>query len=167
MIFAAISSMRYRRGNETMNIHKKLDISAAESLRYAKIQNLMDLLQGTGNSIQTGIALGDTVLSPFKVGERIIVDGEILKVGRRVYHAREIAGVTINTEGSMAVYGSRGRKLCGTFSLNVSSRNIELFCVWARQNRIPVRILSCRKERAFQYILLFLVFAAVVCLKFF
>ncbi len=118
------------------------NMSKAETLRYTKIQKLIDLLQSNANSAVIDSILGDSLPSPFTIGRRISIDEKTIKIGKRSYDVYEIRNVTINKEGSMAIYGNNGKRLCGSLSLNVSSDNIEMFCVWVGKNNIPVEVVS-------------------------
>lgn len=140
-------------------------MSQAETMRYTKIQNLINLLQGGEKSAVIDSILGDSLPSPFTIGRRIAVDEKTIKIGKRSYDVFEIKKVTINTEGSMAIYDNNGKKLCGSLSLNVSLENIALFCVWVRKNNIPVEVVSGKGERAFQGAILLVVVIVVVLLK--
>lgn len=141
------------------------NMSKAETMRYTKIQNLIDLLQGNTNLAVIDSTLGDSLPAPFTIGRRIAVDETTIKIGKKSYSIHEIKNVTINTEGSMAVYGNNGKKLCGSLSINVSSDNIELFCVWVRRCNIPVEVLSGKRERIFQYVILLVSVIVAVFLK--
>lgn len=143
----------------------RVNISRAETMRYAKIQNVINLLQGKGNSIEIDTVLRNDFPSPFELGRAVAVDGEKIRIGKKVYHFHEIKKVTINTEGSMAIYGEYGKKLCGRFRLNVSSDNIEMFCIWVRKRNIPVEVISGKKERFFQYMILLITVIVLVLLK--
>ena len=141
-----------------MNIN---DIKA----RYSKIERLKNLLC-TENFLPLDHAALDSLDKPFNVGKRISVEGQNISINKRPYYALEIKKITINTEGSLAVYDRYGKKLCGCFALNLSTKNIELFCLWARKNNIPAEIVSGRAEWAFQLLFAIVVFAAVMILKF-
>ncbi len=143
----------------------RMDISEAENVRYAKIQNLINLLQGKGNFAATDAVLEPGMPLSFELGRRIAVGGSKIRIGKKSYHANEIKKVTINTEGSMAIYDSCGKKLCGSLGLNVSLKHIELFCVWVRRNNIPVEVVSGNGERFFQYMILFIAVAVKVLLR--
>lgn len=142
-----------------------MDISEAETIRYAKIQNLILLLQGKGTSVGVDAVLGNDLPAPFQVGRKIAVDGERLTIGKKSYHSYEIKKVTINKEGSMAIYDSHGTKICGSFRLNASLDNIELFCVWVRKSNIPVEVLSGKGERFLQYLILAIVVITAILFK--
>ncbi len=147
-----------------VNLNKN-NMSKAVSMRYTKIQKLIDLLQGNANSAAIDTILGDNLPAPFTIGRRIAVDERTIKIGKKNYNIHEIKNVTVNTEGSMAIYDNNGKKLCGSLSLNVSSENIELFCVWVRRCNIPVEVLSGKGERIFQYVILSVSVLVVVFLK--
>lgn len=141
-----------------------MNISEAETVRYAKIKNLICILQGRRDSAETDF-LEMALPTLFIVGKKITVDGEEIRIGKKTYHSYEIKKVTINTEGSMALYDSCEKKIGGCFLLNASIENIELLCVWIKKNNIPVEVLSGKGERFFQYIIVFIVLAAAVLLK--
>lgn len=142
----------------------RINISQAETMRYKKIQNLISLLQGKGNTVAVDAIWGNGSPSPiaFSLGRRIAVDGEKIRIGKKSYNAYEIEKVVINAEGSMAIYDHFGKKLCGCLRLNASTDNIELFCVWVQKSNIPVEIVSGRRERFFQYAILSIAVAAKV-----
>lgn len=141
------------------------DLSKAVAVRYSKIQNIIRLLSGSEESDKTLSVLKEILPSSFEMGGRISVDGEMLRVGRRTYHVREIGKVVINTEGSMAVYDTSGKKICGTLQLNTGTKNIESFCIWVRRFHVPAEVVSGKTERFLQYAFLFLTVAVVVILK--
>lgn len=134
----------------------------AENMRCKKIQNLISLLQGNENSALIDAVLENQPSLAFEVGRRIAIDGETIKIGKQSFSSHEIEKVTINAEGSMAIYNRYGKRLCGSLSLNVSQDNIELFCVWVHKYNISVEVLSGKGERFFQYMLLLITAAAVV-----
>ena len=142
------------------------DLSQAETVRYSKIQKMINILSGDVHSTTGNIILNDLLASadlpPFSVGKTISIDGRTIKIGKKSYQAYEIQKVTINTEGSMAIYDRSGKKICGCLRLNVSLKNIESFCIWARKNNIPTEIRSGKAERFFQYALL--VITVLLCL---
>ncbi len=142
-----------------------MDISEAETLRYAKIQNLIHLLQGEENFVGVDAVLGNDLPAPFQIGRKIAVDGERLTISKKSYQSYEIKKVIINTEGSMAIYDNHGTKICGSLRLNASSDNIELFCVWVRKNNIPVEVISGKRERFLQYLILAIVVMMVELIK--
>lgn len=137
----------------------KSNIAEAETLRYDKIQNLINLLQGTDT------IYGNDFPTNFNVGKRIRIDGEQIRIGKKYYSPNEINKVTINTEGSMAIYDCCDIKICGTLSINVSLKNIELFCVWVHKNNISAEVVSGKKERFFQYAILLITVAVLMTLK--
>lgn len=154
-------------GEKMSNIRLNKGImEKAEAQRYSKIQNIIDYLQGNRNSGLIDILMGDSVPSSFNVGRRISVDGKVIKIGKKNYNTYEIKKVSINTEGSMAIYKNNGKKLCGSLSLNVSMENIGVFCAWVRQNAIPVEVVSGKGERAFQYTFLVIVILVILIIKF-
>ena len=134
------------------------DLAGAESARYSKIQNVTNILNddvdGATRSIVFSDLIASTDLQPFCVGKAISIDGQTISIGKKSYPAYEIQKVTVNTEGSMAVYNRSGKKICGYLRLNVSMKNIELFCAWVRKYHIPAEIRSGKAERFFQYALL-------------
>lgn len=134
------------------------DLAGAESARYSKIQNVINILNNDVDGTTLSIVFNDLIasadLQPFCVGKAISIDGQTINIGKKSYPAYEIQKVTINTEGSMAVYDRFGKKICGCLRLNVSLKNIELFCVWVRKYHIPAEIRSGKAERFFQYALL-------------
>ncbi len=148
-----------------MGKFNRMDISEAETMRYAKIQSLISLLQGKGNFVATDAVLEPGMSLSFALGRKIAVEGSKIRIGKKSYNANEIKKVTINTEGSMAIYDSCGKKLCGSLRLNVSLKHIELFCVWVRKNNIPVEVLSGKGERFFQYMILFIAVTVMVLLR--
>ncbi len=148
-----------------MNDHWNEEIFDAETMRYKKIQNLINLLQGTGNPAAIDTIFGDSFPSSFKLGKGIVIDGQTIRIGKKSYNSFEIKRVTINTEGSMAIYDSYGKKLCGSLRLNVSLDNIEMFCVWVRKRNIPVEVVSGKKERFFQYVVLSITVAVLLLWK--
>lgn len=123
----------------------------AQDARYSKINHLIQYLQGTNNADSIHEFVKDSVPTAFCVGNRIGIDGKIIRIGKKDYHLYNIKKVTINTEGSMAIYDKSDRKICGTLWLNVGQKNIELFCVWVRNNSIQVEVKSGKGETFFQY----------------
>lgn len=139
-------------------------MSQAVNMRYTKIQRLIGLLCGEDNTILDEIVrTGFT--RPFNVGRKITVDGERLWIKNKSYMPYELQKITINTEGSLAVYDSSGKKLCGWSLLNVSVKNIELFCVWARKYHVPAETVSGKHERIFQWGVLALTVLLVVVFR--
>lgn len=145
-----------------MSVLHKPNIQQAEIMRYAKIQNAINLLQGNGSSIAAEAVWSDTSIAPFKVGRFIVIDDETIHIGKKTYNLHDMGKVVINTEGSMSIYNSFRKKICGCLRLNVSLNNIELFCVWIHKNKIPVEIVSGKRERIFQYAVLTITVAAVL-----
>lgn len=134
--------------NEKNMIADKM--SQAESVRYAKIQRLIGLLCGEDKTILDGI-ISKGFTEPFDVGRKITIDGETIWIKNKSYTSSELQKIIINTEGSLAVYDSSGRKICGWLLLNVSVKNIELFCVWARKYHVQAETVSGKHERIFQW----------------
>lgn len=157
--------MKYMMSGGKMRKFNGIDISEAETMRYAKIQNLISLLQGRGNFVAADAVLEPGMPLSFELGRKIAVVESKIRIGKKRYNANEIKKVTINTEGSMAIYDSRGKKLCGSLGLNVSLNHIELFCVWVRKNNIPVEVVSGKGERLFQYMILFIAVTVMVLLR--
>ena len=124
---------------------RRTDIIEAETIRYKKIQNIISLLQSNEISVLAENVLGNKSLS-FKLGRRITIDGEKIRIGKQSFRAYEINKVTINTEGSMAIYNNYGKKLCGSLSLNAFLDNIELFCVWIRKSNISIEVVSGKRD---------------------
>ena len=135
------------------------DMQQAEFFRYALIQNVIDIIQ---NNVPIYI-----VPDSFNVGKRLSVDGNTLHIGKKSYEAYEIGKFTVNTEGSMALYDRYGKKICGTFSLNVSVENIHIFCKWIRNNNISAEVIPGRAEKIFQYIFLIIGAAVIILIKVF
>lgn len=144
---------------------RRNDIVESETMRYKKIQNIISLLQGNENAVLTETILGNKPSLSFTLGRRIAIDGEKIRIGKQSFRAYEINKVTINTEGSMAIYNNYGEKLCGSLSLNASLDNIELFCVWVRKCNIPIEVISGNRERFFQYAILLITVAVIVLLR--
>lgn len=128
-------------------------MAQAEGMRYAKIQRLIDLLCPKEKHILDAL-IENELSDPFNVGKRIKVDGKNLRIKKKDYNSAELQKVTINTEGSMAIYGCNGRKLCGSIDLNLSTQNVELFCLWVRKNNVPAEVVSGTGERIFQWFVL-------------
>ena len=133
--------------------------------RYSKIERLTDLLCKE-NFLPLDHSAMNSLDKSFNVGKRIAVEGQNIIINKKTYCALDIKKITINTEGSLAVYDRYGKKLCGCFALNLSTKNIELFCLWARKNNIPAETVSGKAERAFQLLFAIVVFAAVMIFKF-
>ena len=133
----------------------------AEERRYAIIQRLTDLLCNKEEMVVDQLA-ENGMYEPFSVGKKIKIDGRNIKIRRKRYSSVELLKVTINTEGSMAIYDREGRKLCGSLSLNLSVKNIELFCVWVRKYNVPVEVVTGTHEKLFQWIILAMAVLAIV-----
>ncbi len=129
----------------------------AEAVRYALIQNVLDIIHNNVPEVN--------VPHDFNVGKRFSVSGSTLNIGRKSFESYEIGKFTVNTEGSMALYDRYGKKLCGTLCLNVSLKNIDIFCKWIKKNNISAEVVSGKSERTFQYIFLILGVAAVILIK--
>lgn len=127
----------------------------AEAMRYAKIQRLMDLLCPKQEMVFNDI-LDDFIkkgfCTPFHVGKKITVEESSIMIKNIAYHPSELQKVTMNTEGSMCIYGPEGKKLCDWRNLNVSTNNVELFCLWIRKHNIPTEVVSGKRERIFQWV---------------
>lgn len=158
-----LRTINSERGENKMLKSKKINIYEAENLRYQKIQNLINLLQG--NEAEIVSVYGNDPDLHFKLGRKITIDGENIKIRRKSFLSYEIKKVTINTEGSMAIYDHCGKKLCGSLSLNASLNNIELFCVWVHKNNIDAEVVSGKGERFFQYMILSFVVIVGVLLR--
>ena len=139
-------------------------MSQAQKMRYNKIERLTGLLCGD-NALPLDYSAMDSLDKPFKVGKRITVEGQNIKIKKRIYCTFDVKRVTINTEGSLSIYGRNEKKLCGWFVLNLSTENIELFCLWVRKNGIPSEMVSGRAEKAFQLGFLTMVIIIVVLIK--
>ena len=134
-----------------------LDMQQAETLRYALIQNILDIIQDN--------AAEWNVPHDFNVGKRLSVSGSTLHIGRKSFESHEIGKFTVNTEGSMALYDRYGKKICGTLDLNVSLKNIDVFCSWIRKNNISAEVISGKAERTFQYVFLILAVAVMILIQ--
>ena len=134
-----------------------LDMQQAETLRYALIQNILDIIQNNAAEV--------SVPHDFNVGKRLSVSGSTLHIGKKSFEAYEIGKFTVNTEGSMALYDRYGKKICGTFGLNVSLKNIDIFCKWIKKNNVSAEVVSGKAERIFQYIFMFVGIAVIVLIK--
>ena len=147
-----------------MLLRKKMakKIAEAENMKYAKTQYITGLL--TNNDKLNDILL-TLPLSSFNVGKSTTIEGEDITIDKNKYNCREIGSVVISTEGSMAVYDAYGKRLCNRFKLNLASENIELFCVWVRQNNIPVKVKSGKPELILQYAILIAVIALIAALR--
>lgn len=139
-------------------------MSQAQSIRYGKIERLTELLC-RDNSVPLDYSAMGSLDKPFKVGKRIIVDGQNVSINKKTYCAYDIKKVTINTEGSLSIYSRSGKKLCGWSVLNLSTEKIELFCLWARRNGILSESVSGGSEKAFQLVFLSAVIILVVLIK--
>lgn len=139
-------------------------IVEAEEMRYARIQQLIDLLFHKSKNMPVDF-VGEEMQESFPVGMKIKVDGNKIKVRNREYSSVELQKVTINTEGTMAIYDRDGRKLCGSIWLNSSTKNIELFCVWVRKYHVPAEVVSGKGEKALQMIILVIAVAALFLYK--
>jgi hypothetical protein len=137
----------------------------AQELRYSKINHLIQYLQGTNTTLLIDEPIDDSELTAFCVGKRIRIDGKVIKIGKREYQVYDIKKVTINTEGSMAIYDKSDRKICGTLWLNVGEKNIELFCVWVRKNSVQVEVKSGKGELFLQYLFLGIVILIILLRK--
>ena len=144
-----------------MKIEKMLQ---AEDARYAKIQRLTDLLCDREKK-NMDVLLEEEMCESCNVGKRIKIDGKKIRIKNREYNPAELQKVTINTEGSMAIYDRDGRKLCGGISLNLSTENIEPFCLWVRKYHVYAEEVSGRHERIFQMFILVVAILAVVVYK--
>lgn len=126
----------------------------AETMRYAKIRRLINLLcpenEGDSDVILNDLIENDLCMS-FDVGGRITVEGSNIMIKNIAYHFSEIQKIKINTEGSMWVYGPGGKCLCDWRNLNVSTNNVELFCLWARRYNVPAEEVSGKRERIVQW----------------
>lgn len=138
----------------------------AENMRYMKIQRVIGLLCGDGGNVLDDIG---GVCGLFNVGGvgGITVDGEnIIIIRNRIYAFSELQRITINTEGSMAIYGRGGKKLCGSLCINAAAKNIELFALWVRKHSIPVEVVSGKYERIFQWLILTLCVLIIILVRF-
>lgn len=133
----------------------------AEEVRYMKIQRLTDLLCNKEEKVVDHL-IEDGLLEPFHVGKKIEIDGKNIKIRHRRYSSAELQKVTINTEGSLAIYDWEGRKLCGSICLNLSTKNIELFCLWVRKYHVAAEAVPATYERIFQWLVLAMAVLAVV-----
>lgn len=141
---------------------KQNNISQAETVRYVKIQRLINLLTQKDPKIDF---MAQNLFTPFEVGRGITVHSDSITIGRKTYNSSEIKRVTINTEGSMSIYNRSNKKLCGWSRLNLSSKNIELFCIWARKNGIPAETVSGTPERTILVIISALVTLTAILIK--
>jgi hypothetical protein len=163
---AAEICKRNRGGDYGMNIRANGErMEKAQEFRYSKINHLIQYLQGTNNAGLMDELVEDSELTAFCVGKRIRIDGKNIKIGKREYQVYDIKKVTINTEGSMAIYDKSDRKICGTLWLNAGEKNIELFCVWVRKNSVQVEVKSGKGELFFQYLFLGIVILIILLRK--
>ena len=132
-------------------------MKAAEKQRYDKINLLIALLCSENRVIDT--VNENTPAQSFKVGKRVTVDGEIIRIKNKSYEARQIQKIIINTEGSIKIFDRYGKKLCGSLTLNSSSNNINQFCIWARKHQIPAEAVSGTPEKV-----ILMVFMGIVTL---
>lgn len=144
-----------------MNVNK---MAQAEDRRYAKIERLIELLCPKEKTVLEDAA-GYEFNKPFKVGKRITVEGSSIIIKNKAYDSLELKKITINTEGSLSIYDRSGRKLCGWVDLNLSTKNIELFCIWARMNNVPAEVVSGKGEKILQLSILVTVILALVLFK--
>lgn len=135
----------------------KSKMTAAEKQRYDKIKLLTALLCGENRDID--FVIENTPVQSFKAGKRVTINGEIIRINNKSYEARQIQKIIINTEGSIKIFDRYGKKLCGSLTLNSSTNNINLFCIWARKNKIPAEVVSGIPEKV-----LLTVFLGVVTL---
>ncbi len=139
-------------------------IVQAEEMRYARIQQLIDLLCHRQKNIPVDF-IAEEMQESFTVGMKIKVNGNKIRIRNREYSSVELQKVTINTEGTMAVYDRDGKKLCGSIWLNSSTKNIELFCIWVRKNHVPVDVVSGKGEKVLQMLILVIAVAALFLYK--
>lgn len=134
-------------------------IVQAEDERYARVRQLVNLLcrreQNTPDSF-----MEDALQEPFPVGMKIKIDGSRITIRNREYTSAELQKVTINTEGTLAVYNREGRKLCGSVWLNSSTKNVDLFCGWVSKYHVPVEVVTGRGEKALQILIMVVALAA-------
>lgn len=134
-------------------------IVQAEDERYARVRQLANLLcrreQSTPDSF-----MEDALQEPFPVGMKIKIDGSKITIRNREYTSAELQKVTINTEGTLAVYNREGRKLCGSVWLNSSTKNVDLFCGWVSKYHVPVEVVTGRGEKALQILIMVVALAA-------
>lgn len=139
-------------------------IVQAEEMRYARIQQLIDLLFHKSKNMPEDF-VEEEIQESFPVGMKIKVDGNKIRVRNREYSSVELQKVTINTEGTMAIYDRDGKKLCGSIWLNSSTKNIELFCVWVRKYHVPAEVVSGKGEKVLQMLILVFAVAALFFYK--
>lgn len=135
-----------------------------EDARYAKIQQLVNLLCPKGQSNLDHV-MEATLQEAFSVGMKIRVNGSRITIRNKEYSSSELQKVTINTEGTLAIYNREGRKLCGSVWLNSSTTNIELFCVWVSKYHVPVEVVAGKGEKALQMLIMVVALAAWVLFK--
>lgn len=141
-------------------------MAQAEAMRYAKIQRLIHLLCQKDEGILHNIA-GNSFNKPIKVGRKIIIDGQKITIKNKTYDYYDLQKITINTEGSMAIYDRSGRKLCNWINLNLSVKNIELFCLWAGKYKVPAEVLSGKGERIIQWLIFTVAVLVIVVIRIF
>ena len=141
----------------------KTKMSDAEKQRYDKIKRLIALLCSENRDIDAVIE--NTPIQSFKAGKRVTVDGEIIRIKNKSYEARQIQKIIINTEGSIKIFDRYGKKLCGSLTLNLSSNNINLFCIWARKHKIPAEAVSGIPEKVILTVFLGVVTLVVELVK--
>lgn len=141
---------------------KQNKISQAEAIRYDKIQRLVDLLNKKDELTDV---IAKALNTPFNVGGKIVVDNDSITIGNKTYEALDIKRVTINTEGSISIFDRYGKKICGWSRLNLSCKNIELFCLWVRKNGIPAEVVSGRHERVLLVVISVLVTTIIALIK--
>lgn len=139
-------------------------IVQAEELRYARIQQLTDILCHKQKNVSVDF-IEEEMQESFPVGMKIKVDGNKIRVRNREYSSAELQKVTINTEGTMAIYDRDGRKLCGSIWLNSSTKNIERFCVWVRKYHVPAEVVSGKGEKVLQMLILVIAAASYFLYK--
>lgn len=136
------------------------EMKKAENMRYANIERLTYLLcQSEHDGFYDAAA--ELLCKSFRVGKRIVIDGERIVIKNRTYSCMDLKRVTINSEGSFAVYDRGGRKLCGWAELNLSAENIELFCIWVRKHGVPAEAVSGKGERILQWVIFSVILALV------
>lgn len=130
--------------------------------RYSKINYLIKCLQGETNP---GLIDVHSVPTAFCVGTKVSINGKTIRIGKKEYCVYDINRVTINIEGSMEIYDTDNKKICGTLYLNVGAKNIELFCIWVRNNSIQVEVKSGKGELFFQYFFLGMTVLMIILIK--
>lgn len=134
-------------------------IAQSEEVRYARIQYLAKLLCQREQRNPDDF-MEDASCEAFSVGMKIKVRGNKITIRNREYSYSELQKVTINTEGTLAVYHRDGRKLCGSIWLNSSTKNVEQFCIWVNRYHVPAEIVAGKGEKALQILILVVAFAA-------